>query len=328
MRKLLKYYLKKRILNLSVLSLILVVVTISVLLNYKFEWQNQIYYAPISMPAIFMVVLSTLVPLCEFSFKMNKANIDTLYSMPIKRSKIHFARLIMGLIEIIIPFTLSYIILLIWILAAANFYSFSYFIGFYFLLIGLGIIVYLIITFIYTRANTYHDGIIFIAFYAIILEIFFSIIRSFTDVVQAWSYSLYSPFFTLCYIFNEKSLGHFIDGYVILNAVLPVIIYLLISIGFTFIYFHDIYRERPENISQKSDSWFGYKVLLPVTIVLLSIYALANNYIIIYILGAVGAYFVYVIYQRNFRIRRENVFIYFASLFIGTCLGLLFLFIF
>lgn len=328
MRKLLKYYLKKRILNLSVLSLILVVVTISVLLNYKFEWQNQIYYAPISMPAIFMVVLSTLVPLCEFSFKMNKANIDTLYSMPIKRSKIHFARLIMGLIEIIIPFTLSYIILLIWILAAANFYSFSYFIGFYFLLIGLGIIVYLIIIFIYTRANTYHDGIIFIAFYAIILEIFFSIIRSFTDVVQAWSYSLYSPFFTLCYIFNEKSLGHFIDGYVILNAVLPVIIYLLISIGFTFIYFHDIYRERPENISQKSDSWFGYKVLLPVTIVLLSIYALANNYIIIYILGAVGAYFVYVIYQRNFRIRRENVFIYFASLFIGTCLGLLFLFIF
>ncbi len=328
MRKLLKYYLKKRILNLCVLSLILVVVTITVLLNYKFEWMNHIYYAPISMPAIFMVVLCTLVPLCEFSFKMNKANVDTLYSMPIKRSKIHMARLIMGLIEIIIPFTISYIILLIWILIAANFYTFSYFIGFYFLLIALGIIVDLMLTFIYTRANTYHDGIIFIVFYAIILEIFFSIIRKFTDLVQSWSYSLYSPFFTLCYIFNEKSLGHFVDGYVVFNSVLPICIYLLIAIAFTFIYFHDIYRERPENISQKSDSWFGYKTLIPTTIVLLSTYSLANYYLIIYILGAVGAYFVYVIYQRSFRIRRENVFIYFTSLFIGTCLGLLILFFF
>lgn len=56
MRKLLKFYLKKRILNLCVLSLILVVVTISVLLNYKFEWQGEIFYSPISMLAIFMVV--------------------------------------------------------------------------------------------------------------------------------------------------------------------------------------------------------------------------------------------------------------------------------
>lgn len=328
MRKLLKFYLKKRILNLCVLSLILVVVTISVLLNYKFEWQGEIFYSPISMLAIFMVVLSTLVPLCEFSFKMNKANIDTLYSMPIKRAKIHIARLLMGLIEIIVPFTISYIIFLIWVLIAANFYNFGYFIGFYFLLLALGIIVYLILIFVYTRANTYHDGIIFICFYSIILEILFSIVRKFTDIIQSWSYSLYSPFFTLCYIFNEKSLGHYVDGYVILNAVLPTVIYLVLAIGFSLIYFHDIYHERPENISQRSNSWFGYKVLIPITIVLLSIYSLANYYIVIYILGAVGAYFIYVIYQRSFRIRRENVFIYFTSLFIGTGLGLLFFFVF
>lgn len=326
MRRLLKYYFKRRILNISIFTLILLAVTISVLLNYSFEYNGSIYYAPISMPAIFMVVLATIVPICEFSFKMNKTNIDSLYSMPIKRSKIHLSRYIIGISQIVIPFTISYGVLLVWIAVQANYYDYSYFIGFYFLLLLLGLIIYTIVIFVYTRANTIFDGIIFLLFYAVILEFVVSVVRNSVDAIHAWNYFMYSPFFTFCYIFNEKSLGNFIDSYTITNACISILAYFIISIVFAIIYFKDIYSEMPENISQKSTSWFGYKTIIPIAEVFLSIYTLANYSIVLYILVVVGSYFLYVIYQRNFKIRMNNFIIYIASLLLGTGIGLLYYF--
>lgn len=323
MRKLLKYELKHRILNITALSLIFSIIVVSVMLNYDASLQE---FAPLSLISISMAFLSIVVPIIEFRFKMSKSHIDTLYSMPIKRSKIHLVRTISGLFEIIIPYIISYLIFFIWIISITNKFYIVYFVEFFFIILLISLITYFIIIFAFTRANNLIDGLIFILMYAVTLEFLLNLVVHFTDSIHSWNYLLCSPFIFICHIFNEKSIGNYVDGYTIGNCVASISIYFVLAIIFTIIYYKKIYKESPENISLKSDSLWGYKVLIPALVTLISIYTLSWGLIVIYILVFVGGYLLYAIYTRTFRINRYNLMILIGSYILGTIIGVLYLF--
>ena len=84
-----------------------------------------------------------ITPIVEFSFKMKKITMDQAYSLPIKREKLYLTRYIIGFLEIVVPFTLSYFISLLVIFPWANAYcNFLGFFAYYGMLLVAGFVVY------------------------------------------------------------------------------------------------------------------------------------------------------------------------------------------
>ena len=345
MRNLFKYYLKKRISVTAIITIICLVVS-TVYLDvmdfvrigsYWVEETNSYYEtlipssSPLGMIAIFAAILVIIIPVFEFYFKMRKINVDQMYSLPVKRSKLYIVKYIIGLAEIIIPITISYIYCVVWVACSKHMFDMIYFLPFYFSLIGVIVMTYTILCFIYTRANTFFDGLILIGIYMFVLPFLFISVDHLIES-DMWSYSfIYSPFFSITRIFNALLKHNALvntpyyafdfNGYMIYAIVLNFVTSLIF--GFLFFYLNP--KDKAENAFERSTSWFSYKVLIPViTCVATIAFAESSDYIIPFII-AVIAYLLLAIYHRSFKVSwKELVFmaaIIICSTFISVCIA-------
>lgn len=88
-------------------------------------------------------------------------------------------------------------------------------------------------------------------------------------------------------------------------------------------------RQKAEDIGQVSDSWFGYRMLIPACMLCTVLFFLANmdmassvdllmSYTVTLVAGAI-AYFVY---RRSFRIKLADLICLIGALVLGTALGI------
>ena len=76
--------------------------------------------------AIEIIAVSIIVVLVEFSFKMNRIQAQQAYTFPIKREKLFLSRYLVGLFEIIIPFTVSFFVSALLVYNAETLYDSKY----------------------------------------------------------------------------------------------------------------------------------------------------------------------------------------------------------
>ena len=345
MKNLFKYYLKKRISVTAIITIICLVISTVYLdvmdfvrrASYWIEETDSYYKtlipseSPIGMIAIFAAILVIIIPVFEFYFKMRKINVDQMYSLPVKRSKLYFVKYIIGLAEIIIPITITYLYCVIWVACSKHMFDMIYFLPCYFALIVVIAMTYTILSFIYTRANTFFDGLILIGIYMFVLPFLFVSVDNLIES-DLWSYSfIYSPFFSITRIFNALlrhnglvNTPHYefdFNGYMIYAIVLNFITALIF--GFLFFYLNP--KDKAENAFERSTSWFSYKVLIPVITCFSTIaFAESSDYILPFII-AVITYLLLAIYHRSFKISwKELVFmlaIILCSTFISVCIA-------
>lgn len=339
MKKMLSYYIKKRWYIIVVLSLILTAITSVVLLNNNFIRIQNIYEngnivgakevaknSPLGMLAVFAALLATIVPIFEFYFKMSKISIDQFYSLPIKKEKLYFSKYIISLLEIVIPITVSFITTYIFLLIKPNIFDMKYFFIFYILLLLITIMLFTCIVFIYTRCNTFFDGLINILGYSIVLVPIVAIVQKVFNLrynhFGDWSfYFLYSPITRLTVILNELFINKFSTSDVFISDYIIFHTFIILSI-IAFVLFIKLNKnEKAENSMQISKSRFAYKFLLPTYIISLLALSVYSGSAILLILVIVGGYLGYVIYKRSFKLSKYDYYCLLINLAFGLLLG-------
>lgn len=256
----------------------------------------NIYYVLIALSCLIITIK-------EFSFKMNKIEAIKLYSFPITRKELYITKYLLGLTEIIIPFTICYFASVFILLN--NSYSFNVFgiILYYPLaLIAIGLS-FSYSVFFFTRGNNLLDGV------AILL---ISVVGSTVVLYCQFSWYLGSPFESFRNLpypglnFVTMVSEAMMEGKNLMSDMdfgVPVvtIVWVVLAIASAILFFKSINKTRKEDIGSSSESWFGYKTLLPVLLVPFG----ANPYTLI--LGVIFTYFGYALYKRSFRFDKNTI---------------------
>lgn len=332
-----KYELKKNILPIIILTFISCLIYLAAIANANF-----VYYYPngidsgyetrgtsslVTIPAIILCVLCTIVPVMLFSFKMNKRSVDGFYSLPLRREKIYLVKSLIGLILIFVPYITSYWLGFIATAIKPNLFSLVQFIPLFFISIPLAVLLFGINSFAFTRANRYEDGIIFIAMFAflfvVLIEFIFNIFP--TRNIDSSYWFTYSP---IIYTFSKyNSLISKTGGWSNYAYVYEWLLYLfagLTGVACWFGLFFTLKKEKAENAEQNSTSWFGYRTMIPAYMVLvLSLLDFSSYLVLYYVFILVAGIILYIMYRRTFKLKLIDWMVILLSIVLGLLLSMI-----
>lgn len=330
MKKYFLYELKKHIWTLVILSAVCAlpyivnVATLTMSYTYMHNGVEKTVLRSPQLSYVFaeLLILLFIVPTIVYSFKMSKRSVDGYYSLPLKREKLYFVATMVGLILVLVPFTISY-----WggfltlLFRKGNPYQMGYYIPAYLGGLFFGVLLFGVNAFIFTRANRIVDGIVFMGVYAFIGFLAINFLDYAFDVsLSTWNIEQ-------CFIFSGSMFG-FVDrmeslivAYTLGRGYAGWWFGLTIAAGalcYALLYFA-IRFEKGENAEQNSASWFGYKTLIPVYMALCCGSGAAEE-IIGLVLVAVGGVVATIVYKRKFKLK----FIDWLPFIIGLAAGIVF----
>lgn len=355
MRKYIKYQAKKSINSTIILALVGIIIYASMISinglvphSYNNPYYNGIYLPSLGLyfMAYFLVALTILIPIMQTSYLKDKRLSDLYLSFPINRVKLLLTNLLIGFIQIIVIFTavfwIGFIIALLAYLPNAdiitkhnlifntNFkgYDFIQYIPLYFISIGLSIIPYVIHSFIYLKANSRKDGLLLIGLYTMIPILFSSINISLEN--QHWSivYHFSSPLTTITTGFSsliERRLQIPMSTYLInIKFYVSLAIFLAIAIVSGILIYKEEKMRKTENIEQITNSYYGYKTILPIVITLTFASSSIGSRLymnVLLVIIALGYLALYMIYQRTIKLKYTHYIIWISCILLGTGLG-------
>ena len=346
MTRLLKYYFTKKWLLLVILAFTALQITLigvsstSYVTTYCADYELEIWVetatnAPIVIPTVIAAVLATIVPFMEFSFKMRKVNIDQYYSLPIKREKLYLATYIFGFLEVIIPTSVSYLVSFVSIFTKPSLFENIYFLPYYFILVLITLVLYTIITFVYTRNNTFADGLVNVILVTFALCITVGAINNVLESLNIFKlknayfdaswYILYSPHTYLSSIFKELLCDGRLSYYDNKASVVFISLSIFAILGvLSFVFFIIlISKDKAENCSQVSNSFISYRVMIPLYVIT-SMVLLRDTSVFMLIVISIAAFFLYVLYHRSFKFRKDSLITLIASCAFGFILAIVF----
>ncbi len=332
MKKYIRYEVKKNLWTLVVLTAILSLLYVSEVLTLPMIWKftdedgtlNQII-EPTASLFWYLTALCFVIPVLTFSFKMNKRSVDAYYALPLKKEKLYLAKTIIGLLLIVIPFTVSY-----WLGAIAlsfregNPYQMVWFIPGYFGGIVLAILAFGIHSFLFTRGNTVFDGVVIMLGFSVVGSLVYSyldFISTYFDCLEElinvpnWVYNSFTSVGSFHIFSNaiDNLLTGDVPNWSVWSFVYPTIIGIL---GYVFL-FYCLKFEKAENAEQISNNIVGYRTLIPLYLIFLggmSMYSLIE-FVIFLVLGIVAT----IVYQRKFRLGKKD----WIRIAIGIIIGLI-----
>ncbi|BCR35213.1 hypothetical protein [Mariniplasma anaerobium] len=286
------------------------------------------------MSVIYISIVLIIIVIFRFSSLRNPKEVDLYYALPISRKKLYLVHLLFGFVQLLIVWTIMFILGFITILILSNgYYREGFFFLLYFIVIFYLVILYGITSFVFLRANTIFDGITFILLFHI-LFLFISLFFSNNLIGIFMSFGL-NPFYSLgrwtTYLLSmtAHTPSNSATEYFV-RALPSVITNTLVFMGLaTFCYIYNykmIEQEKTENIGQISDSKFGYRLYIPLSIIFgVSTVSLFGGIIIWLINGIlVSAGFIgFFIFRRTAKIKLIDVGYILVSVIIGIILGIL-----
>lgn len=324
-----------RFVIIAVLALLVVSVSVDVYRAYDYSeiadtMIVSIYQQiDISVLNTLALIISTVIPILELVPFKSKRNMDTMLFLPIERRKMATVHFLNGFIHVFLINFLCFLAAFFILIAnsAIILYPWSFPLLFAVNLLG-SFIVYSVTAFIFDRANTTADGIVWLVIYSFIgLVIFASVREIYGNVTGTFSYpkkgdflieSSMSPYSVLLFLCNSlhknlfyrftyvrlgdsieviQSYRENVDSPEINGAILWSAIAIACAFGFIWLF----KNKRPEEIGGISSSPFGYKVLLPVTAIAVinceaDEIALIAIMLVVMIVG-------YIIYRRSIRFK-------------------------
>lgn len=272
----------------------------------------------------YLAILCYIVPIFKFSFLHKKRQIDYFYSLPIKRNNIININLLVGFLQIIIPYTIVYFLGMGLLALKTNIYHYVFYFPLYFISLYVALGVYLFNSFIFSRGNTISDGIILVILYTFVLGLFLSFLDCFKFIeIRDSSIGIaFVPFVNIGNYYNEFILyygdkplsGYYVNNFSNFNYFYPIILGI---IGFLGLYFFTKI-DKAERAEQITDSYFGYSVITPVYFVLLFVDFCARGPSIILVLLLIILYLIgEVIHYRKFKFPKK-AYIIMASVIVGA----------
>ncbi len=340
MRKYFVYELKKSAFIIACLAVIAIVIYLAPLIicdkKDLFEYRSA-YLAIVSSIG---GVLAVFVPVWVYHYKMKKRSVDMFFSLSLSHTKVLAVKFLLGLVAVFLPYTLSYWLGAFVVMGRATIAPYIGFIFqpvYYLALYGASIIpillLYVISSFVYTRANSMLDGILFIVFWmfaaALIAQALYQPIWNVTKVSICSEY--FFPFKPLDFVtayFQRKIIISAIPSiytYDFTYLAVSFTLTTLLGVGSTIGLFVGERRVKAENTEQVSNSWFGYRVMIPLYTVCLMTFVDSNytEVIILYVLVAAGSFMLTALYKRTMKIGKIQTIVYFASLALGLLLSYL-----
>lgn len=280
------------------------------------------YNCTLEISLAVLVVCSYVLPATEFSMFKKRRNLDCFYGLPISRRQMGMVHYITGLICLVVPYTCAYLANFLFLLRYPEGFDFAPLLSYYFLSLGLGVCAYSFNVFVFNRANSTGDGIWFMILCGFVVPVLIGICYGI--------YSLIQPILLLDEGILEEywrnSTGHMASyvgalGYV--NMVYGGTIeksehYTLMdlwgqwsnaawllflsaagiasAVGFT----RSFGRGRPEKVGEVSDSWFGFKLMIPIYAAYFSV-TLGMR-----LFGLIAAFVGYLIYRKGFHLKRSD----------------------
>lgn len=323
MRKLLEYFLKKRLQIILIVSVILMIIVYLVCRDPSYvriahilDAQGKVYQSveratnlPFGWLAAFSIVLSVIITVSEFSFKMKKISVDQMYSMPIKREKLYITKYLVGLIEIVIPLTASFLLMVTMILTSNHVFKVEYFIPYFLGLIFLTSVVYTTLVFIFTRANSVVDGIILIGLYSMALPFLLLLIKLNTNWltgIDVSSFSIFSPVIYFNTFMDNVICGDFLGDTRTKEFIWSLVVGIIISVIMAVLFFILLKKQKAEDAEQITDSAFGYNLMIPL-------YTFSGFVVSLEAIGfsvslvVIGTYIGYVIKNRSFKPTKKDL---------------------
>lgn len=277
------------------------------------------------VPSAILGVLAAVLPLLRLSAFKSRRNIDTLYSFPLSRRKMVAVQLGMGIGEMFCAFTLSYLyFIFLYKLKAGAFHLFWLLPNYFVALVG-GLILYFFVAFFFWQGNTVADGIVFAIGFAGAPALFvldLSILFNSSLMSEAvW----YLPFWHLnntTGLFYYKAMqdspevmevmgeqlsnnAYFWELDSLANKFYMYIVWFFVACILAAMLFYFAGRSKAEKAGDISDSFLGYRTLVPFygySILLNSTERAWEFSPIIYLLMIVG----YILYRRGFKLRMSD----------------------
>ncbi len=341
MKNITLYYIKKRlpvfliVLGISIICSIIFISTTPFIREYRNnngELTRHINTTGIIYLSVILMIISIIVPIYEFAFKMRKNGCDLHYSLPIKRNKLFIFKYLFGLSEVLLIFIVNFFIVstcAVIKLSGVEFTFVSFNPGYIYLYLPfaviLGTLLYSWTTFFYTRANRILDGIICVLISNSLFLIVMFGLYAYISNWHGYDYNLlvflggyhYSPIASMINIgifFDRLGSTNVYD----LNNIYADIILWSVSIITIPLFIILSYKQRAEVSEDISDSVFLYKTMLPIFIVFAFMMNELNSFSWIAIV--IGGYIGYVIYNRNFLLKKIDLITLISSVGIGFIL--------
>ena len=342
-RRYLGYRLKQGTLRSVVFTLISLAITLSVLDSsisaHEMMWRETGIY----ILAIIMGVFCTLMPFLELSGFKNRRNLDTLYFFPIKRSHMALAHYLSGAIQTVFIYSVCFFSMWVVLLLNTDYFALGYMGLYYVFSLLLGFVMYSIFSFILVQANSVVDGAIFCVLWAFFFYLAIWVVRVYflkPAIIDTpyWSASadfaswgnIYVPINNLTVIFQDlieinrqKVYYDYTATYaqIYFKQMYMFFIWGALGIAAAVGYFLTFVKKSAHMAGEISDSWFGYRTLIP-----------AYGYMLIMISGVIDivtavivALMVigYAIYRRSFKLKKSDIAIIVGSIIPIVLVGML-----
>lgn len=308
MKKYFVYELKKSLFVMFALTVIAAVIHVIMMMD-DVEFVEHGYARFLSIGPIIAIgcVYSVIVPIWKMSYLMKKRSVDLYYSLPLSHTRILAVKFTVGLIVLFASFTLAFWIGSISMMVAVGEYLIcSEFVLQYLSALIPMAAVYSLTAFLFTRANRFIDGAVFVVMTGMSLSAVVDVISLFVFnnagvYISSGCYAPYGVFTIISTYFQSN----FIIGYsqeLLLSTSDWVGISLVTALGVAACIglFLSQRKAKAENCEQISDSYFGYRVTIPLYALCMAI--LSEGSLMLLALIAAAAYAVCVLYKRTPRI--------------------------
>ncbi len=294
---------------------------------------------------------ATIAPIWFFGYKMKRRSVDLYFSLPISRLKILSVKFLIGLIVVFVPYSAAYWLGAFSAMARAfDEMNAVYYIPQYFASLLPIYFIYAISSFVFTRANTVADGVVFIFFWAFAAGLAANVLAQLTAVTEITGYDIYygTPLHRTTYYIEashyfpfaplDYATGHFeqhianylnihatrIEATELANVIAGFSVTSLSATGATAGLFLNEKRAKAENAGQISESYFGYRTMIPLYTVCLS--AVCFSPVLLALIIAC-AFFLTVAYKRTFRIGIKQTVVFSVSAAAGIILYLIIVYV-
>jgi hypothetical protein len=310
---------------LCILAVILVQSSVSIYIGTYYEWdegtQTSIEYEAVNIAnfgiiAFILGAACTVMPILELSGLKNKRNLDTLYALPVSRSKMALTHYLSGFVQAAVIYTVAYITLVLKIIASPFFdciHSPILLLPCYFVVLLAGLTVYSIFIAIFNSANTIADGCFFMAVWSLLPMFFVMAMEEFESktsgmisiqVIDSNSGFVMYPHAAMAITENFFRILTGRRDYS-RSYTKEFIFWAGIGVILAGVYFYSFVHKRAEKINDSSDTFFGYRTIIPIIVFCLSLSTDSDPLSLIFaVLASVVGY---MLYRRSFKIKIRDI---------------------
>lgn len=289
-----------------------------------------------------LVISCYIIPIIQNSYKMNKRKADRVYALPISMRMLAHAKLIMGLLEIIISYTFLYVFGFIVVACKQPNFMLHYYVPLYFIILLFAIILYVFNFFISSRANTIFDAILLVVLWSFVFLVIVNVINQFVDLAVYYSKRPVDklgveaiPFYPFIRYGNFYSawITSKVDEYGIIRYasdnpfkeinLFYFIFYPILGIGsYLGIYFLST-KDRGETVEEISSGVFGYQPLMAVYLFYFVVFSVRTSQYVLIAVGIAMYLVLDVIHKRKFKISKSSLITMGITILVGVILGVI-----